>query len=921
MNPYQTALEAKLVAEGYLTAEQLQRAKALQEKVFCPLGKALWSLNFLTYAEFLRVLAAATGRPLLLDWLTTSGRRIDPTLASAFEAALLSQTGFFPCAWQDDTTVIVAVTEPANPAVTQAVGKVWPHAEILELLARDNQILSLVVEANLEGELLASGQLTPKQWQEVRDLQANTGAPLGTVLSSLGYLGSTDYLEILSRLTGLPIFSRLIGTGFLQVDPSLMQRLAPHVMLRNRFFPLAWVGEQSLMAMVVDPLDLATEAAIFAEWPGIELVKVLGTERDVAHLLDYVSRQQFSAKVLLQVEADLSASSLHQVQVTWERTKSPLGRILTRLGFLKPIDYLDILSSLTGLPVFSRLLGTKFLQVDRSLMRYFDAEAMVKHLFFPLTWLGERSLLVLVEDPQDLSIDQIIDDRVPGVEVVKALGTEGDITRLVDHYYQEEFSRQAIFQLLARSPEESAARVFTPAQLFVLYVGLMACVWNLSSDWWGTLRVALALLSGFYVAAVLFKLCVSLLGWARQSQRRVGVEDVAAVSDESLPLYTVLVPVYNEPAVVPLLLQALSRLDYPHEKLDVLLLLEEKDLATIAAAKAANPPRYIRFIYIPDSHPKTKPKACNYGLAFARGEYVTIYDAEDIPDPDQLRKAIAAFRRGSDRLVCVQAALNYFNRDENFLTRMFTLEYSYWFDCLLPGLEALRLPIPLGGTSNHFRTERLRELGGWDPFNVTEDADLGIRASQRGYTVGVIHSTTYEEANCRLKNWLRQRSRWIKGYMQTWLVHNRHPWRSLRALGVQNWLAYQFFIGGTIIMFLSSPILWGLFVYWLLTQADWLVRIFPPGWALYTALFNLILGNALAVYLNITAVFSRGYYELLPYAFLNPLYWQLHSIAAYLALWQLFTKPFYWEKTHHGLTKFARPEAAPGREEVRSAWP
>lgn len=148
-------------------------------------------------------------------------------------------------------------------------------------------------------------------------------------------------------------------------------------------------------------------------------------------------------------------------------------------------------------------------------------------------------------------------------------------------------------------------------------------------------------------------------------------------------------------------------------------------------------------------------------------------------------------------MVCVQAALNYFNWNENFLTRMFTLEYSYWFDYLLPGLDRLGLPIPLGGTSNHFKTEKLRELGGWDPFNVTEDADLGIRAAMRGYTVGVVNSTTYEEANNRVGNWIRQRSRWIKGYMQTTLVHSRNPWRLLRQVGPWKFLGFFLLIAGT----------------------------------------------------------------------------------------------------------------------------
>ncbi|HCF27556.1 MAG TPA: glycosyl transferase, partial [Cyanobacteria bacterium UBA11049] len=460
------------------------------------------------------------------------------------------------------------------------------------------------------------------------------------------------------------------------------------------------------------------------------------------------------------------------------------------------------------------------------------------------------------------------------------------------------------FQLLARSPAYSAARVFTPAQIFIGYAIFAVFLCGITFDWWHSLAILITLLNLFFGGSVLFKMVLSLIGAADRTHQITKAE-VYSIDEQSLPIYSVLVPVYNEPEVTPILIEALSKLDYPHEKLDVLLLLEEKDLETIQAARAANPPRYVRFIYIPDSHPKTKPKACNYGLAFARGEYLTIYDAEDIPDPDQLKKAIYAFRHGSPSLVCVQAALNYYNRNENFLTRMFTLEYSYWFDYLLPGLETLDLPIPLGGTSNHFRTDRLRELGGWDPFNVTEDADLGIRASKRGYTVGVVNSTTYEEANCELRNWIRQRSRWIKGYMQTWLVHNRHPLKSLKTLGLKSWLAYQFLIGGTVLIFLTSPILWLIFIYWIVTRAYWLESLIP-GWVLYISLFNLSISNALGIYLNMIAVFRRRYYQLILYALLNPLYWQLHSIAAYMALWQLFSKPFYWEKTIHGISKFTK---------------
>lgn len=758
MKEFQAHLEEQLLAMGYLNCEQLQQAKDLQSKISCSLGKALWSLNRVTQVEFLQVVAIVTGQTLLTQWLIDSGTVLDFSLANVFEPAYLRQVGFFPCAWQDTTTLVVAVEEPGNPAVTQALQKVWPQANYYEVLATNNQIMSLVFEENLATELIERGRLSLSQWQEAQAIQQRTGSPLGEIFPRLGYLRPIDYLEILSNLTGLSIFSRLEGTGFSQVEPHLMQGFDPQVMMKNRFVPLAWVNQYTIMVMVQDPFDIATEAAIYAQ--------------------------------------------------------------------------------------------------------------------------------------------------LPGVEILRVLGTESDITELIDRFYRQEFNHKAVYQLLARSPKESAARVFTPSQVMVGYLGFALFLWSLAFDWWNTLAFLITILNLFFIASILFKLILSLIGAADRTHQITNTE-VTGIDEQSLPTYTVLVPVYKEPEVIPILIQALSRLDYPHEKLDILLLLEEKDLVTIKAARSAHPPRYIRFIYIPDSHPKTKPKACNYGLAFARGEYLTIYDAEDIPDPDQLKKAIVAFRKGPQSLVCVQAALNYYNRNENFLTRLFTLEYSYWFDYLLPGLETLKLPIPLGGTSNHFRTDRLLELGGWDPFNVTEDADLGIRASKRGYTVGVINSTTYEEANCQLKNWIRQRSRWIKGYMQTWLVHNRHPWKSLKQLGLKSWLAYQFMIGGTVIIFLISPILWILFVYWLLTRAYWLESLLP-GWVLYISLFNLSISNALGLYLSMIAVFRRRYYELLLYALLNPLYWQLHSIAAYMALWQLFTKPFYWEKTLHGISKLAK---------------
>jgi cellulose synthase/poly-beta-1,6-N-acetylglucosamine synthase-like glycosyltransferase len=102
----------------------------------------------------------------------------------------------------------------------------------------------------------------------------------------------------------------------------------------------------------------------------------------------------------------------------------------------------------------------------------------------------------------------------------------------------------------------------------------------------------------------------------------------------------------------------------------------------------------------------------------------------------------------------------------SWLARYFTAEYAGQFDVVLPKLAALGLPLPLGGSSNHFRTVTLREVGGWDPHNVTEDADLGMRLARFGYRSGVVASSTYEEAPADIGRWLGQRTRWFKGWMR-----------------------------------------------------------------------------------------------------------------------------------------------------------
>ena len=329
------------------------------------------------------------------------------------------------------------------------------------------------------------------------------------------------------------------------------------------------------------------------------------------------------------------------------------------------------------------------------------------------------------------------------------------------------------------------------------------------------------------------------------------------------------------------------------------MLLELDDVETNEAAQRIDAPDHVHFVVIPPGGPQTKPKACNVGLALAEGRYLVIYDAEDRPDPGQLREVVGRFADADPDLVCLQARLNYVNATENLLTRCFTLEYSFWFDSMLPGLDALRLPIPLGGTSNHFSVSALRYLRGWDPYNVTEDADLGLRAASHGVRVGITESTTWEEACSHVRPWIRQRTRWIKGYMVTALVHSRRPVHFWQENGVRGTVGLVGLIMGTPAMFLAAPFLWVLFLYSFLGGPTSFLDM--PQWAKDAAFANFVIGNLSVMALSALAARRRRAYDLIPYALLNPAYWILHSIAAWRALYQLFRSPGHWEKTPHGL--------------------
>ncbi len=465
-----------------------------------------------------------------------------------------------------------------------------------------------------------------------------------------------------------------------------------------------------------------------------------------------------------------------------------------------------------------------------------------------------------------------------------------------------------MYALPEKRPEQSAVRVLTRCQKLGLLLLLGAVLIGLARSWSGTLIALNGACLTFYLLLVALK--AYLIHLSITSRREICFEaaQLAALRDEELPPYTVLVPLYREAAVLPRLIEALEELQYPRDKLEVLLLLEEDDRATIGAAHALALPDHVRMVIVPQALPKTKPRACNLGLALARGELLVVYDAEDRPEPDQLKKAVLGFREVPPEVICLQAKLNFYNPRQNLLTRWFTTDYSVWFDLVLPGLDCIEAPIPLGGTSNHFRVANLRELFGWDPYNVTEDCDLGVRLAVKGYRTRIMDSTTWEEACSALRYWIRQRSRWTKGYIQTYLVHVRRPLAHLRRLGIGKALVFHLMVGGTFLCLLINPVYWLLTTLWFALRWEAFSYLFPFPLILW-GLICLFVGNFLFVYSTMLAAYQRGDYDLVKYCLLVPLYWLLASVGAWKGLLQLITRPSYWEKTRHGLDARSSPSA------------
>lgn len=486
-----------------------------------------------------------------------------------------------------------------------------------------------------------------------------------------------------------------------------------------------------------------------------------------------------------------------------------------------------------------------------------------------------------------------------GLDGISRPVTRSDYFSAQEEVFGPDALSEAVWGLKTRQPEDSAYWVLTSKQKAVfgaLGIAFAAAAYLAP---FSTIAMLVVALSALNLAVASFRL--GLAWYAPEPTPTSGHEDHTPGPHSGLPRYTVMIPMYREAHVVPCLVASIGGLDYPHDRIEIFLVCEGDDDATLSAArKAAEHDARFRAIAVPACEPRTKPKALNYALCFARGELLVIYDAEDRPERDQLLKAARSFANAPAELACVQARLNWYNKDRNWLTRAFALEYALWFDYMLPGLQRMGAPIPLGGTSNHFKTEALIRCGAWDPFNVTEDADLGLRLMRLGGAVATLDSTTLEEATCSSRAWVRQRSRWIKGYMQTWLVQMRDPRRLWRIAGPSGFFGFQLFVGGVALTALANPLLWCLtavsVAYWTANQPSPI-----PGFGAWWAAGSLLIGNLGLIYLNMLCALRRRWLDLIPAALMTPLYWILISLGGYKAFGQLIVNPFYWEKTEHGV--------------------
>ncbi|MFF8799047.1 MULTISPECIES: glycosyltransferase family 2 protein [unclassified Methylobacterium] len=560
----------------------------------------------------------------------------------------------------------------------------------------------------------------------------------------------------------------------------------------------------------------------------------------------------------------------------------------------------------------ARHLGTRFLA---------DGFALAEDLRYPdclvvgAAPLGRDACHRIVAAPRGRAVARLI-AAAGRLDAPPAITTPTALRLAVFARNGDGIARDASESLERRHPEWSCRPGLQAIDLalIALALALLTLLIRLPTL---TSLVLLTLVQVLMIALLTFRLAAVAMRAAPEAARLAR----PGLPDEALPTYTILVALHREARVIPRLVYSLGRLDYPAAKLDIKFLLEAGDPETAAALRAVPLPPRFEIVTVPEGLPRTKPRALCAALPLARGDLLVVYDAEDVIEPDQLRVAAAVFSAAAPSVACLQGRLVIDNHGDGWLPRLFAIEYAALFDVLGPALAAWRMPTPLGGTSTHFRTDVLRRLHGWDPWNVTEDADLGLRLALAGYHVGDLPSSTFEEAPKCPAAWLSQRTRWMKGFLQTSATHGRFPRETYRRLGPAESLCALALLPGTVVSALFYPfmLVGGLAELMLDEGGGGLLRYLTRAGA-----WTIFLGGLAAIWLpGIVGCLRRGWHDLLPLVALLPAYYLLVSLAAWLAVFELARHPHRWNKTEHGLARHSRSGALAGRVSagLRSASP
>ena len=617
---------------------------------------------------------------------------------------------------------------------------------------------------------------------------------------------------------------------------------------------------------------------------GISELRQLGTQA-----LKYAGETSTLGDELVKT-GTISKSDALLAQLVKKRCDTSIERIFSAEGLASERQLLDAhanrLSTLT--------LSADDLHTSQLLADGFDPRDMIKHGFAPLSDARGRPVVATAHPDQFREYASDLPMHIAGAPRVLA-GRQDIQNRIVDDFHTD----LAIYAETRVQENESCRRWGDRAHRRV--AAILTCLLLLAVV---ILAFPTVVFSIFAIWAA-FTLVVTAGMKMAAFVSAITAEPDAPPAPESmqhkpLPKVSILVPLFRETEVLHALVARLSTLTYPKCLLDVILVLEEEDKLTQATLAEIDLPPWIRAVICPDGQPRTKPRAMNYALDFCEGDIVGIFDAEDAPDPDQITKVARRFQQAPQDVACLQGILDYYNPSQNWLARCFTIEYATWFRVMLPGMARLGFAIPLGGTTLYFKRDVLEALGGWDAHNVTEDADLGFRLARHGYRTEMVHTTTEEEANCHFWPWVKQRSRWLKGYMTTYLVHMRNPVQLFHQLGAWKFFGFQAHFLTALSQFILAPVLWSfwLVLFGLPHPLDPLVS--RSALAVIGSLFLLI--EVLNIAIHTTAVSGAKHRFLMLWSPTMHFYSPLGAIAAYKALYELVFKPFYWDKTTHGLS-------------------